>query len=102
MLRASLTVTIVLQASNWAFFGAGDVERLTDAFHPSKYDVVVVKRGNTSSLAVPMSRSAEKAAQTCCLMAATPGANAHPMPPRPRIRPMYPVYPDLEWSANDC
>ena len=102
VVRASPTMTIILQASNWAFFGAGDVERLTDAYHPSKFDVIVVKRGNTASLAVPMSRSAEEAARTCCLMAATPGANAHPMPPRPRIRPMYPLFLDLEWSAGHC
>eukprot|EP00966_Prymnesium_polylepis_P101095 2341227-Prymnesium_polylepis.1 len=40
------TMTLVLQRSAWAFFGRGDIERLTPQFHPSEYDVVIVKRGN--------------------------------------------------------
>ena len=47
-------MTIVLQKSAWAFFGRADIERLTSNFHPAAYDVVVVKRGNVESLAVPM------------------------------------------------
>ena len=99
VVEVSPTMTIVLQASSWAFFGAGDVARLGE-WHPSKYDVVVVKRGNTSSLTLPMSGQGD-GMEVCCLMAATPGANAHPMPPRTRIRPMYPLVPELEWSPPE-
>mmetsp|Transcript_81269 Transcript_81269/g.252214 ORF Transcript_81269/g.252214 Transcript_81269/m.252214 type:complete len:594 (-) Transcript_81269:143-1924(-) len=103
VLQASPTITLILQRSPWAFFGAGDVERLTPAFHPGRFDVVVVKRGNVESLAVPMlppGAPAEAAARTRCLTASTPGASMHPPPPRPRLRPgVYPASPSALWTA---
>ena len=103
IVEASPNVTIVLQRSSWAFFSHADVERLTGDFHPSKYDVVVVKRGNVASLVEPMlpiGSPPEEAAKTCCIMATTPGANSYPMRPRPHLRPgMYPESPGREWAA---
>ena len=100
---ASPNVTVVLQKSAWAFFSQADVARLSEAFHPSKYDVVVVKRGNVASLAEPMLPPGcplEEAAKTYCIMSTTPGANCYPMRPRPRLRPgMYPECPERDWTA---
>eukprot|EP01063_Lacrimia_lanifica_P033576 TRINITY_DN600_c0_g1_i1.p1 TRINITY_DN600_c0_g1~~TRINITY_DN600_c0_g1_i1.p1 ORF type:complete len:546 (+),score=148.04 TRINITY_DN600_c0_g1_i1:77-1714(+) len=94
-------VTVVLQEAAWAFFTAGDVARLTDAFHPGGYDVVVVKRGNVESLEDLMQPRGGVTQRMVCLMANTPGGNTYPMPPRPRLRPgMYPDVPDRIWSAG--
>jgi len=87
VLDASAEVTVVLQRSAWAFFGRSDVERLTSRFRPAEYDVVVVKRGNVESLAQHVRAPGESPQRTVCLTAQTPGANAHPFPPRPRLRP---------------
>lgn len=87
VLDASAEVTVVLQRAAWAFFGQGDVERLTSRFHPAEYDVVVVKRGNVESLAAHVRAPGESPQRTVCLTAQTPGANAHPFPPRPHLRP---------------
>ncbi|CAE6971738.1 unnamed protein product, partial [Symbiodinium sp. CCMP2456] len=99
---ASPCITLVLQTSPWAFFSRADVARLTEAFHPSNYDVVVVKRGNVASLVEPMFSLGEayEPAKVCCIMSTTPGANSYPMPARPRLRPaMYPECPEREWAA---
>ncbi len=80
------SVTLVLQESPWAFFGRDDVARLTDAYHPSKYDVIVVKRGNVESLGAVMGARHDGGTRITCLMARTPGANALPLPPRRHLR----------------
>eukprot|EP00966_Prymnesium_polylepis_P306137 7074440-Prymnesium_polylepis.1 len=49
---------------------------------------------------LPHGSPPEDAQATRCLMASTPGANMHPMPPRPRLRAgMYPICEDASWSA---
>ena len=52
-----------------------------------KYNQNVVKRGNVESLAQHVRAPGESPQRTVCLTAQTPGANAHPFPPRPRLRP---------------
>lgn len=99
VLQASPSVTVVLQRSTWAFFGQSDVDRLTPEFHPSKYDVVVVKHGTIEQLVVPMGG---RIGHSCCIMAATPGANAYPIPARHNLRPgMYPLCSDAVWTAPE-
>ena len=68
IIDASPCITVVLQRSPWAFFSTADVARLSKAFHPSNYDVVVVKRGNVASLVEPMFSvgTAHEPAKVCC------------------------------------
>ena len=97
LLRVAPTVILLLQRAAWAFHGRADVQRLGPAYSPDDYDVVVVKRGNVESLVGPM---LGEGSRIRCLMVNTPGANAHPIPARPRLRHgMYPVCSDAEWTA---